>query len=637
MAAATGLSHAQTGAREMELPPIEVTITANRSPTELQRTGSAVTVVPAERIEASSPSSLVDLLRTVPGLDISETGGAGATTSVRLRGAGTGQTLVLVDGIRVNDPAAASGDFDFSMLAPGLIDRIEVLRGPQSALYGSDAMGGVVNIITKRGMGPPQGFAQVEGGSYGTGSLTGSLHGGSGPWSYAAAGSFARSDGFSRYGYRIGRIDAAARAGFDADGFDRFGGYGRIGYDPGTGLRLEAGMMATSTRAEYDAGSGRFPDTPNIAFRRFVQVHARGSLDTLDGALGHQVTAFANRSERIFREVRYGTSQAPAQTTSTLSEYYGQRIGVEYQGDLRLGAPGRLTFGGKLERETAETFSERFLPTPLAREGTFGAGQTTQSVFALWQLPVGERLDLSFGGRVDNVVGVARFATWRGTLAYRIVETGTRLRASAGTGGKAPTLYQLHAPIYGNPSLSPERSIGIDAGIDQSLFGGRATLSLTAFGNRFSNLIEFNSAASTYTNVARAETRGIELAAQVALWPDRLGLRAAYTYLHAKDLATGLTLSRRPRNLATIGLTITPSAQWTVEPAVTFVSERFSGSGETQRLSPYIRLDLRASYRIDATWSAYARFENLTNVRYEEVYNYGTAGRSFHAGLRAAW
>ncbi len=335
--------------------------------------------------------------------------------------------------------------------------------------------------------------------------------------------------------------------------------------------------------------------------------------------------------------MRYGTNQTPAQTTATLSEYYGQRAGAEYQGDLRMGIAGRLTFGARLERETAETFSETTSPRPIARASTLNAGQTTRALFALWQLPIGERLDLSLGGRIDEVVGVARFATWRGTLAYRITETGTKLRASAGTGGKAPTLFQLFAPIYGNPNLQAETSIGYDAGIDQSLFGGRVTLSLTAFNNRFSNLIDFNAVTSSYFNVARAETRGLEAAANVVLWPETVRMRAAWTYLEARDLNTGLTLARRPRNVATVGLVVNPTPAWSIEPSMTYVAERFSGSGQTQRLNPYMRFDLRTSYQIDKTWTAYARVENITNVRYEEVFNYGTAGRSFYAGLRANW
>ena len=155
-------------------------VTADREPEPISRTGSSISVVKGETLATSNPGSLVDALRTVPGLDISESGGPGSTTNIRLRGANTGQTLVMIDGIRINDPTAASGDFDFAMFAPIAIERIEVLKGPQSALYGSDAMGGVVNIITKNGSGPAQFNVRTEGGSYGTAVTNGSMTGSTG-------------------------------------------------------------------------------------------------------------------------------------------------------------------------------------------------------------------------------------------------------------------------------------------------------------------------------------------------------------------------------------------------------------------------------------------------------------------------
>lgn len=228
-------------------------------------------MVTHEVLATSNPTSLVDALRTVPGLDITESGGPGATTNVRLRGANTGQTLVMIDGIRVNDPTAASGDFDFAMFAPSAIERIEVLKGPQSALYGSDAMGGVVNIITKKGAGPAQLDVSTEGGSYGTASSSASLTGTSGPWSYAFTGNGQHSNGFSRYGYRIPALEAKYGP-LERDGFDRVGGSARVGYDAGEGVRLETGMLASFTRSAYDQASGTFPDTPSSATRLLEQV-----------------------------------------------------------------------------------------------------------------------------------------------------------------------------------------------------------------------------------------------------------------------------------------------------------------------------------------------------------------------------
>ena len=199
--------------------------------------------------------------------------------------------------------------------------------------------------------------------------------------------------------------------------------------------------------------------------------------------------------------------------------------------------------------------------SPAQRIALLGKAQDTNSVFALWQLPIGERLNITLGGRVDDVVDVARFETWRATAAYTIAETGTKFHTSAGTGAKAPTLFQLYDPANGTPGLKPEQSFGYDAGIDQSLFNGRVIASVTGFSNDFSNLINFVSSTPTanpcrgiqtgcYVNVARAETSGLEVGTTIDVLPGLVKFNAAYTYLHAIDLATGLVLARRPKNLA---------------------------------------------------------------------------------------
>jgi vitamin B12 transporter len=616
--------------------PLEFTITANRSPTAIQRTGSAITVVPGETFEKANPGSLVDALRSVPGLDISETGGPGATSSVRIRGANSGQTLVLVDGIRVNDPSGASGDFDFSTLAPGLIERVEVLRGPQSALYGSDAIGGVINIIIRRGRGPLQTYGQIEGGSYGSHALNAGAYGAQGPWSYAFAASEAKSAGFSRYGFRIGRLESRF-PNLEPDGYSRFGGYGRIGYDPGTGFRFEAGAMSVRTRSQYDAAFGTFPDTPNLSTRLFHQIYGKASFDTFDGRLTHAVTVFANRTDRRFDEASFRNGAFPANTSRAFSDFIGDRVGAEYQGNLKLDTFGTLIFGAKLERETADTFSRNILPVAGAKSRTLAADQTTRSGFVLWQWPIGERFDISLGGRIDDVLDVATFNTWRATAAYRIPETGTKLRVSAGTGGKAPTLFQLYAPIFGNALLSPERSLGVDAGIDQDVLDGRLKLSATAFANRFRNLIDFDNARNGFINVSRAATSGLELSGDLVVVQELVRLKGVYTYLQAKDKLTNLTLARRPQHVGKVSLVLSPTSKWSIEPSLTLVSGRFSGARETSRLAPYARLDVYTDYSFNENLRIYGRVENLTNARYQEVLNFGTAGRSVYAGLKTTW
>ncbi|TAK47856.1 MAG: TonB-dependent receptor [Xanthobacteraceae bacterium] len=614
----------------------EVVVTADRSPESIERTGSAINVVHGADLAKSNPLSMVDALRAVPGLDVTETGGPGATASVRLRGTNPGQTLVLIDGVRANDPGAAGGDYDFSMFPAGAIDRVEVLRGPQSALYGSDAIGGVINIITKKGSGPAQFSLQTEAGSYRTAMANGSLLGSQGPWSYAVTAAGQRSDGFSRYGYRIPAIEARF-PNLDSDGFDRMAGSARLGYDAGQGYRAEAGLMSSRTRAAYDQATGAFPDTPSEASRLFQQGWGRVAVDTLGGAVTHSLNVFANRTERVFNDVTFKTNTLPANTTSTISEFIGERVGSEYQANIQMGAFGSLVAGAKIEHENAATFSSRLLPTPLPRAPGLAGQQETHSAFALWQIPIMQRLILSAGGRVDDVVDVDRFATWRTTAAYLIPETGSKLRASAGTGGKAPTLYQLYAPTYGNPNLQSEESIGWDAGIDQSFLNGRATVSVTGFNNRLNNLIEFDSATMRYFNVARAATSGVEVGAELGVLPGWMVVKVAYTYLDAKDLRTNLTLQRRPPHSARVAFAITPLPQWLIEPRVFVVSRRFSGSNETSPLAPYARLDIYTDYRIDANWRVFARMENVTDTPYQEVLNYGTTGRAFYGGFNVTW
>jgi len=624
-------------------PPTEMVVTADREPEPISRTGSSISVVKGETLATSNPGSLVDALRTVPGLDISESGGPGATTNIRLRGANTGQTLVMIDGIRINDPTAASGDFDFAMFAPSAIERIEVLKGPQSALYGSDAMGGVVNIITKKGSGPAQFNVRTEGGSYGTAVTNGSVTGSQGPWSYAVTGGGQHSNGFSRFGYRIPPLEAKFGP-LERDGFDRVGGSARFGYDAGEGVRLETGMLSSFTRSAYDQSTGTFPDTPSSATRQLDQVWGRASVDTFGGILTHNLNVFDTHIDRQFNDVTYKTNKLPQNTTSIVSGFVGNSTGAEYQGNLKLGPLGSLIVGSRTQHETANTYSTNVLPKPGPTTPLIGKAQDTNSVFALWQLPIGERLNITLGGRVDDVVDVARFETWRATAAYTIAETGTKFHTSAGTGAKAPTLFQLYDTANGTPTLKPEESFGYDGGIDQSLFDGRVIVSLTGFSNDFSNLINFVSGPCTriqptgcFINVARAETSGLEVGTTINVLPGLVKFNAAYTYLHAIDLATGLVLARRPKNLARFSLTITPTDRWLIEPRVLTVSKRYSSAGQINQVDAYTRVDIYTEYKLDKNWKVFARGENILNEHYQEVFNFGTTGPAVYAGFNATW
>lgn len=634
----------------------DIVVTANRTEQPIERAGSAITVITGEEIERSSVRNVTDLFRRVPGLTLTQAGGPGQVQTVRIRGGDVRHTLVLVDGIRVNDPSSTGREFDFSNLVLTDIERIEVLRGPQSALYGSDALGGVINIITKRGRGPTRANLSIEGGSFGTKEVKGGISGGDERVDYSFGFAGFDTAGFSTFGYRIPRLRYIAPWGFEPDSARRAGVTGRVGVNVADGVRLEVGGNHNFNRAQFDAAFLPFPDTPSKAASTLSDVYARLIADSFGGVLRSTVTTFANRTDRNFLNLSYFGPQSAPFTSANRSEFIGNRTGAEYQGDVRLGAFGLFTFGTRIERETADSFDQALTP-PRAERRTIAAEQTTQSAFALYQLTVFERLHLSLGGRIDTVFGpdrrvgdednlIDRFQTWRATAAYDISETGTKLRASAGTGGKAPSLFQLFSPSFGTATLESEHSFGADAGVDQVLLDGRVKLSGTVFVNRYRNLIDFTSDVARcrpdqvfgcYFNIARARTSGAELSADVGLVPELLRLRLTYTALNAFDLETGFKLARRPGKEGRAGLVITPLAGLTIEPVIVFVGDRFDLPNQRGRLPSYARLDMYTEYRVNETFSVFSRSENLTNARYEEVRNYGTAGRSLYGGIRATW
>ncbi len=267
-------------------------------------------------------------------------------------------------------------------------------------------------------------------------------------------------------------------------------------------------------------------------------------------------------------------------TIQCRSTFNSRRFGLEYQADLRLGAMGSLIFGGKTEREEADSrqaglgLASSFLVQQLA------GVQTTNSVFAIHQFSLGSQLDISLGGRIDAVEGVEVFPTWRATAAYRIDETNTKLRASAGTGAKAPSLYQRFSE-YGNLGLKPEENIGYDVGIDQRFLDGRVVLSATWFDAKYTNLIDIDWASFPYRyyNISQARIKGLETNADIILAPGEWKARVSYTYMSAINEVTGDPLPRRPRNKGGLALTYMGIPKLEVE------GRSFSlASGLTQRL-----------------------------------------------------
>lgn len=621
----------------------EIVVTPLRAPQAVAKTGSSVTVITRDEIENKAAKSLADVLRPVEGVFVSERGGIGGNTSITLRGSKPSQTLVMIDGVRVGDPSSIAGDFDFGGYSPSDIERIEILRGPQSALYGSDAMGGVINIVTRKGAGNPKASLTIEGGSYGTALARAALTGSYGDFNYAFSLNGLRTDGFSSFGYRIGRY--AAYGPFGADPAQKINGSARLGWSNGNGVSIEAGYLGFWSNVHYDNAvtpgttpeDMRFADVTLNRQRAFTnQFWAKGAVDGLDGRMTTTLNVFGNRSDRNSLN-DWSSSWGPYLATN---DYSGQRYGAELQNNFKINESFLLISGLRNETETAKSTTG-----PVPRNAALAtidvdASQVTNSAFTMLQWTPTDRWSFSFGGRVDGVESIDNFWTWRGTAAYDLTTT-TKLRASVGTGAKAPSLYQMYSiygPIANNlPALQPEHNIGVDAGIDQTLLNGRLALSGTAFWSRYRNLIDFSCAdfACVYYNVGRALISGVETSAKYNLLPGEWLVKGSYTYLYGENLDTNSQLLRRPRNRGSISAIYTGITNTEIEAQLYLVGSQRDYGNVT--LAPYARLDLWARYRFNDNFSAYLRAENLTNAQYQEVYGYGTTGRAIYAGLKATW
>ncbi|MCB1489576.1 MAG: TonB-dependent receptor [Bauldia sp.] len=574
-------------------------------PTAVGTVGSSVSVINRKEIERLPTESVAQLLRAVPGLTVTESGGVGGQTLVSIRGTEAQHTLVLIDGVRVNDPSTSRDDFDFSVLNTTDIERIEILRGPQSALYGSDAIGGVINIITKRPGGPPRLTAEVEGGSYGTRKT--SLSGGTsaGGFSIYSTGTYFATDGFSRVGDR----DKG-----EPDSTEKFSGSIRGAFDPGGGVRFEFGGNGYHQDSEIDAG----PDMDLAGYdseRDLFSGFAKVSFPTFGGRAQDSINFFVSNTNRDYDE--------PTKTYN----YVGSNIGVEYQKLVNLGNAGSLLGGARVESQSAMG-TQSDLTDP-----TFDNNLLLYAGYLLYQLPVGERLNLSFAGRYDGEVDGQGFTTGRATAHYAMPGIGAAIRGSIGTGAKRPTAFQIGY----NPDLKAETSVGGDLGIEKSLLAGRLTVSATGFWNKIDHMIDWDFTLppwGNYSNIDKVETSGVEIGADAMIVPGLFRAKATYTYLDARNLTTDMQLGRRAQDTGSLSLIYTGIHNLEASLIATYVGPRYDDDANTVKLDPYTRIDLSANYRLTRTTTIYGRVENLLDTPYEDAAGYNSAGLSAYAGLK---
>lgn len=578
-----------------------IVVTATRLGQTATETGSSLSIITAEEIEELGLIYVLDAIAQAPGVTINQNGAFGGNASVRIRGASSEQTVVLIDGIPVNDPSSPGGGFNFARLDTENIERIEVLKGPQSTLWGTDAIGGIVSITTKS---PGAGFggeAFAEYGSFNT------LRGGASVANASDVGDFrlaavtVSSDGISKADEDNGNSEE--------DSFDSLTLSAKGGLNLPGDARLSADVLWTDAESEFDSFSsgaeGSVGDGDEVSETEETAANVSLTVPLIDGRLDN---LFLVGHSDIKREnFRAGLPSFDAD---------GERLLYRYQGTLNANDRHRLAFGAEREETTANDDET-----------------SLDGLFALYELrPVGD-LTITAGLRHDDHERFGSETTTRLASVWSL-SNNLSFRASWGEGFKAPTIFQTTFFCCGatepNAELKAETSEAFDAGVEWLSSDGRFQLGATVFRQETENLIDFDFAIGGYLNIDEVESTGLELSGALAL-SDTLSLSLDYAYLDAED-GDGNALPRLPEHSGDLTLSYAPAG-----PFSGAVLLRYNGSEtntDATTLDGWLRVDVTGRYALSERVEVYGRIENLFDEDYQQILGYGTPGLSGSLGIR---
>ncbi len=613
----------------------EVLVTATRTSTPAFEVGSSYSIITSEQIKREQLNNVVDVLRELPGISVVQQGGPGKIANVFMRGANPNHTLVIMDGVVLNDPSSPNNAFDFSFLNTNDIERIEVVRGPQSTLYGSDAMAGVINIITKEGTSHPQYSFLGETGSNGyyRGNL--SALGSYGILNYAVTatrnGSHSVSAADSRYGN-------SEKDGYSNDSF-----MSRLGLALAKNISIDLLYKYIKANTSLDQ-SEKFGDDPNYTYDIEEQLFKGGiSFSILDG-VWHQ-SLNASLIKNFSRSLDLPDQFRPNTSLDAFGK--AQRIKYDWQNCLNLINNNLITFGIETSTEEARTSSYSNSDWGPYNSVFPETSIRTTGIYLQDQINISNSFFASIGIRHDNNQKFGGTTTYRIAPAYFISSTSTKLKMSYGTGFKAPSLFYLFDPQYGNPNLKPEESKGWDLGVEQYTANNSIMIGITYFNLKFENMFGYDSNYREI-NIARASSHGVEFTA--SLRNNRnLSLDASYTFTKTMDDYNDGTddfnkpLLRRPENQFSINANYRFNSRMDLNMQIQYVGKRddkdFSDFMDIKRvtLPDYTIVNFAASYKLLDYLMLNARLENIFDKQYEEVLYYGTLGRSFYAGIALAF
>ncbi len=585
-----------------------IVVTPTRTAVSVGEVGSSVTVIDGAEIDRRHAPVLTDLLKFTPGIDVRRAGGVGGQTSIFTRGTNSNHTKVLLDGIDLADPSSPGFTAPMEFLTTGGAGRIEVLRGPQSSLYGSDAIGGVISIETPRGSGPATQRLEQWFGSYGTASSGFTAQAGDDAFHYFVHAGHLESEAFS-----------AKASNTEEDDYRNTTLNSRFGVMLSDEFEIDFFVHHIEANTEFDGFFAPFEDESDST-RTFWKARPRWTF--LDGAWISSVNV-------SYTEQKRDTVEAGAPTHFT-----GRLIETDWQNDVVISEHQLATFGAVYREETGIKKDGTAFPSP------FAADRNALGFYAQDQIAVEEGVHFTPSFRVDDFSDFGTHTTYRFAGSCR--ETEHRVwRASVGTGYKAPTFDQLFG-FGSNPGLMAEESIGFDVGVEQVIDEHQTAIGVTGFYNDVDNLISYEGGVAQNVNVETALIRGAEVF--VVVRPaEKVEARVAYTYTdtRAGDVVgfsalaggSGGRLLRRPLHKASFDLTsrfLNDRGLFTVE--VIYAGER-DDAGSVM-LEDYVLCNLAASVQLNDAWTLLGRFDNVFDVNYQDVSTFNAPGASGYVGLR---
>ncbi len=613
--------------------PDEIIVSADRVNSSLRSIASSVSVITEKEIAASHKDNLFDLLKSLPGLEFFQAGGDGQTATVLVRGHDAGHLLVLMDGVRMNMSSDIGNITDFANIPVDNIQQIEVVRGAQSSAYGSEAMAGVINIQTKPVAATPLLSVKSQYGSYNSIANLLTYSSRFGALGVVFTGRYDKTTGFSAASSEYGNKEK--------DGSNREVLTNKLSYSFPDFLNLELNSRYTKAKADLDQFGGFKGDDSTYIFN-LEEFSSR-----MDGSilhLGNRLNIkFGAALSRNVREYKYDvTINNPA---SSASIYDGRIQKYDLQIDYALipSVQATLGFEHQAESATSEYISISSYGPYIS---DFPHKQAIiNGIYSQVRLNIDESIYLTLGDRFDNHSQFGQVFTYKIAPVWYIQRTETKFKALLSNGFKAPSLFNLYDPTYGNPYLNPEKSKSFDIGFEQSIYGKDIQFGATYFQSKLENLIGSDPATFKAININNADISGIEsfVSLKAAL---NLNINVNYTRLLAIDKGKAGTdydkqLVRRPRDKTGLTINYSPIDELSVNIEALYVGKRdekvFNSLDYTIArvvLGGYTLINLAASYNATDQTEIYCRIHNLLNKRYEEVYGYGIPGFSVYFGLK---